>query len=325
MKRAGHLLLLLVVFVAIAAPWLAPNPPERRFPDLLYAPPTVVHLPGQGVPGLHVYPWTLESRLERRFAEDRSAPLTLRWFRDGRLISVDGSVEGGALLLLGADVYGRDIFSRVLYGARVLLLLAVVATFAAVLIGGLVGAAAGYAGGMLDEILSRLSDFVIVLPAIYVVLALRAVMPLVLPPVTVFLLLAAIFAVVGWPIVARGVRAIVSSEREREYVAGARALGASPWRVLVLHLLPAARGHLLTQATLLLPAFILAEATLSYVGLGFPNTVPTWGTMLQDASNGSLIAEAPWMLAPAAAIFIVVLAVNLSVQGTGRAPVQLER
>ena len=95
--------------------------------------------------------------------------------------------------------------------------------------------------------------------------------------------------------------------------------------MLVLHLLPAARGHLLTQATLLLPAFILAEATLSYVGLGFPNTVPTWGTMLQDASNGSLIAEAPWMLAPAAAIFIVVLAVNLSVQGTGRAPVQLER
>ena len=106
-------------------------------------------------------------------------------------------------------------------------------------------------------------------------------------------------------------------------VAG-QALGAGPWRLLSRHLLPAAWGYLAVQATLLLPAFILAEATLSYVGLGFPDTVPTWGTMLQDASNVALLAEAPWMLAPAAAIFVVVLAVNLAVQGTGHAPVQLE-
>jgi peptide/nickel transport system permease protein len=88
--------------------------------------------------------------------------------------------------------------------------------------------------------------------------------------------------------------------------------------------MPAARGYLLTQATLLLPAFILAEATLSYVGLGFPDSVPTWGTMLYNASNVALVGEAPWMLAPAAAIFLVVLAVNLVVQGSGRSPVQLE-
>jgi peptide/nickel transport system permease protein len=146
----------------------------------------------------------------------------------------------------------------------------------------------------------------------------------VLPARTVFVLLAGIFALVGWPVVARGVRGIIASEREREYVSAGRAAGASPMRLLAKHLMPAAHGYLATQGTLLLPAFILAEATLSYVGLGFPDTVPTWGTMLHDASNVAMLGEAPWMLAPAAAIFLVVLAVNLLVQGSGRSPVQLE-
>jgi peptide/nickel transport system permease protein len=170
---------------------------------------------------------------------------------------------------------------------------------------------------------SRFSDFILVLPAIYVALALRAVMPLVLPGRTVFLLLAGIFVLLGWPVVARGVRAIVVSERGRDYAQAGVALGAGPARMLFRHLMPATRGYLAVQATLLLPAFILAEATLSYVGLGFPDAVPTWGTMLQDAANVSLLADSPWTLAPAAAIFIVVLAVNLTVQGTGRAPVRL--
>ena len=196
----------------------------------------------------------------------------------------------------------------------------------ALLLGALVGGIAGYAGGIVDELLSRMTDFVLVLPAIYVALALRAVMPLILilPPATVFVLLGTIFALLGWPVVARGVRAIVASERQRDYAVAGLALGAGPWRLISRHLLPAAGSYLAVQATLLLPAFILAEATLSYVGLGFPGAVPTWGTMLQDASNVALLAEAPWMLAPAAAIFVVVLAVNLAVQGTGYAPIQLE-
>jgi peptide/nickel transport system permease protein len=315
MRTAGQFLLAFVVLVAVAAPWLAPNSPDQRFPDLLYAPPTAVHAGG----GLHIFPWRLVSRLERRFVEDREQAVPLRWFANGRLVSADAP-----LLLLGADAYGRDILARLLYAARVSLALALVSTLVAMLLGTLIGGVAGYAGGWLDDVLSRTSDFILVLPATYVVLALRAVMPLVLPPATIFALLAGIFALVGWPIVARGVRGIVAAEREREYVQAGRALGASSSRLVVRHLLPAARGHLLTQGTLLLPAFILAEATLSYVGFGFPDSIPTWGTMLQEATNGSLIAESPWMLAPAAAIFIVVLAVNLVVQGTGRAPVQLE-
>lgn len=321
MRRAGLTLVGCVALLAVAAPWLAPNPLDRRFADSLYAPPTVMHLFHARRP--FIYQQRLLSRLERRFEDDVSRPVPLRWLTGGRLVSVP-ETEGGPLLLLGADAFGRDIFSRLLYGARASLALALVATLAALLVGALVGGVAGYAGGVVDDLLSRFTEFVLVLPAMYVALALRAALPLVLPAGTVFVLLAAIFALLGWPIVARGVRAIVASEREREYVAAGHALGAGPWRMLVRHLLPSAAGYLAVQATLLLPAFILAEATLSYVGLGFPDSMPTWGTMLQDAANVSVVGQAPWMLAPAAAIFLVVLGVNLAVQGRGRAPVQLE-
>ena len=326
MRRAGLVLLALVALVAVAAPWLAPNPPDKAFSNLLYAPPTRVHVGvGPWALGLgpYIHPVRLVSRLERRFEEDVSRRAPFEVFSQGRLVTVD-EANGGPLLLLGADAFGRDIFSRLLYGARTSLALAVLATLGALALGALVGGIAGYAGGLVDELLSRFSDFVLVLPAIYVALALRAVMPLVLPAGTVFAVLTGIFALMGWPIVARGVRAIVASERERDYAMAGIALGAGPARLLLRHLLPAARGYLVVQATLLLPAFILAEATLSYVGLGFPETVPTWGTMLHDASNVALVGDALWTLAPAAAIFVLVLAVNLTIQGVGRAPVQLE-
>ncbi|HXH24904.1 MAG TPA: ABC transporter permease [Vicinamibacterales bacterium] len=324
MKPVGVILLLLVAAVAAAAPWIAPNPPTRRFPELLYAPPTPIHLFGPSGGAAYIHPWRLVNRLERRFEPDHRRVVPLRWFTSGALVTADP--DGGApLLLLGADGFGRDIFARLVHGARPTLLLAATATVAASLLGALAGAVAGYRRGWVDAVLSRCSEFVLVLPTIYVALALRAVVPLVLPPAAVFALLAAILTLLGWPIVARGVRAIVLVEREREYAVAARALGAGGARLLWRHLLPAARGYIGTQAALLLPAFILAEATLSYVGLGFPDSSPTWGTMLQEAANVALLGDAPWTLAPAAAIFVVVLAANLLVQGRGRAPVQYGR
>jgi peptide/nickel transport system permease protein len=215
------------------------------------------------------------------------------------------------VFLLGSDSFGRDVFSRLLYGARTSIGLALVATLGAVTIGALAGAWAGYRGGWIDESVMRVADFVLVLPVIYVVLVLRAVLPLVLPASTVFLLVSWIFVVVGWPFVAKGVRAIVSAERDREYVQAARSLGAGPGRILIHHLIPACAGYLVVQATLLLPAFILAEATLSYVGLGFPDPVASWGTMLAETANIGSVARFPWTLAPAAAIFLVVLGTNL--------------
>jgi peptide/nickel transport system permease protein len=321
-KTVGAGLLIVVATGALLAPWLAPNSPNQRFTDLLYAPPTPVFVFDEGLVAPFVHPWRLVSRLEREFVPDPRR-VTLRWLSGGRLVSADP--DGGApLLLLGADGYGRDVFSRVLYGARTTLALALVASCAATVLGLLVGGVAGFARGWVDLVLDRCTEFVLVLPSIYVALAIRAVMPLSLPPLTVFLMLTAIFAFLGWPIVARGVRAIILIEREQDYAIAARAAGASGLRLLVVHLLPAARGYASAQATLLFPAFIVAEATLSYVGLGFPPTTPTWGTMLQDAANISLLAEMPWTLAPAAAIFFAALGANLMVQGAGRAPVQLE-
>ena len=313
MKRAGAILLGVVIAAAIVAPWLAPNDPNRRFPDLIYAPPTRVHLFGDSA-ALYINTPRLVSRLERRFEEDRSRPVPIRLLAGRRLISTDAAT-GAPLLLLGGDGYGRDIFSRLLYGGRATLAVALIATFGAAWLGTLIGGVSGSASGWIDAALSRFSEFVLVLPTIYVALALRAVMPLVLSTTQVFVLLTGIFTLLGWPIVARGVRAIVLAERERDYVMAARAAGAGPGRLLMHHLLPAANGYVLTQASLLLPAFILAEATMSFIGLGFPQDVATWGTMLHDAADVAQLGDAPWTLAPAAAIFLVVLGVNIAVRG----------
>jgi peptide/nickel transport system permease protein len=240
--------------------------------------------------------------------------VAIEWFADGRLARSSDDARA-PLMLLGADSYGRDLFARVLYGARTSLALAIVAAIGATILGSLLGAAAGYAGGALDDALMRGSEFVLVLPTMYVALALRAVMPLVLPAGAVFALLAAIFTVVGAPFISRGVRGIVRSERRLDYAAAAAALGAGHVRIVALHLLPAAAGFIAAQLTMLVPGFIVAEATLSYVGLGFPPDVPSWGTMLQEASTIRVIGDFPWLLSPAVAIFIVVLALNVALLG----------
>ncbi len=279
----------------------------------MYAPPTRVHLFGENA-APYIYTPRLVSRLERRFEDDRSRPVPLRFLSDGRVITGDAGA-GAPLLLLGADGYGRDIFSRLLYGGRATLGVALIATLGAAWLGTLIGGISASGARWIDAVLSRFSEFVLVLPTIYVALTLRAMMPLILSAWQVFLLLVGIFTLLGWPVVARGVRAIVLAERERDYVVAARAAGARPARVLIHHLLPATNGYVLTQASLLLPAFILAEATMSFVGLGFPPSVATWGTMLKDAENVALIGDAPWTLAPALAIFLVVLGVNIVVPG----------
>jgi len=297
-RRAVVLLAALAAF-AMVAPVLAPYGAGDAFRDFLHAPPMRPHLDGLSP---RVHPLVLADRLEQRFEPDRSRSVKLPWVeRD----------EHAPVFLMGADDFGRDVLSRLLYGARTSIGLALVATLGAVLIGAFAGAFAGYRGGWIDDAIMRIADFVLVLPAIYVVLVLRAMLPLVLPPTTVFLFISWIFVLVGWPFVAKGVRGIVAAEAGREYVQAARSLGASPLRILTVHLIPACAGHLVVQATLLLPAFILAEATLSFIGLGFPDPVASWGTMLAGAGNYNAVSRFPWTLTPALAIFAVVLATNL--------------
>ena len=146
-------------------------------------------------------------------------------------------------------------------------------------------------------------------------------MPLVLPTAALFAAMVALLAVVGTPQVARSVRAVVLSERGRDYVEAARAAGGGGLRVLFRHIMPASRDVVIAQALLLLPAFIVAESTLSFIGLGFDPSTPSWGTMLQEAYNIRAIAEYPWVLAPAAAIAVTVFALNLVADGSDVSPV----
>jgi len=312
-RRAGVALGLALGTFAIAGPWLTSHRPAEQFPDSVYAPPMRPRVRDESgrfrMP--FVYALRLESRLEHRFVEDRGRIMPLRLFRNGAILSVDPT-DGSPWFPLGADALGRDQLARLAWGTRLSLGVALGAALGALVVGAIVGGLAGYAGGVIDEGLMRAADVVIALPAVYMVLALRAAMPLVLTTSEVFWTMVVVLAAVGWPFPARGVRAVVAAERVREYAEAARAIGASGTRILLGHLLPAARGFLVVQTTLLVPAFVLAEATLSFVGLGFAEPIPSWGSMLRDAGRGRTPVDAPWLLAPAAAIVLSALAVNLA-------------
>ena len=315
-RTAGVMILAALAAVGLGANVLSANPPDRQFTSHVYAPPMlprVIDATGS-LRAPFVYPLRLEDRLTRTFTVDRSKPMPLRFFTGGVLLGVDPA-HAEPWFPLGTDGLGRDVFSRLAAGARTSLGVAALAALGALLIGASIGAAAGSSGGSVDLVMMRIADFVLALPVLYVVMALRAAAPLVLEPMQIFWILVLVFALAAWPLPARGVRAIVAVESSREYAEAARSVGSSAARLLLRHLLPATRGFLATQAALLVPGFIVAEATLSFVGLGFSEPIASWGAMLQDAGRGRAVAEAPWLLSPALAIALVVLAINLVASG----------
>lgn len=308
MRRVAWVVLGMLACGALAAPWISPQGPHLQFADRSYAPPMRVHVRhGDTWHAPFVYRQVLVDRVSRQFAEDTTTRVPLRWWTDGRLVSVDQG--NGPLLWLGADGLGRDVWSRVWHGARLSLGVALAGALGALLIGTFLGALAGAMRGLTDMAITGVADFVVVLPAVYLVLVLRAAMPLVLDTPVVFLLMTILFSIAAWPHVARGVRAIVATERQRDYAEAARAAGAGHVRLLG-HLVPAAYGFLRTELVLLIPALLVAEATISFLGLGFPEPMPSWGLMLQDASSVSAMQLAPWMLSPALFLFVGVLALQ---------------
>jgi peptide/nickel transport system permease protein len=309
MRRVAAVILTAIGLAAVAAPVVAPHHPATRFPDHSHAPPTRVRVVHDGaVRAPFFYPQQLVDRLEERYVEDRTQPVAIAWFSNGRLAAEPPGAP--PLLLAGADGLGRDVFARVLYGARISMAIGLAAVAGAAVLGLLVGGLAAARGGWFESVVMRVADVAAVLPAIYVVIALRSALPLVLPARTTMIIMTAILAIVGAPWIARGVRAIVSAERNSAYAEAARAAGASFWRVLGIHLLPATRGYVLTQAVLLFPGVVLAEATLSFVGLGLPDTVPSWGTGLREAGNVAALAAFPWILLPAVMVFLVTWSIN---------------
>ena len=317
MKLAGQAIAALWLLAAIVAPWIAPYPATHQFRDATYAAPTRVQLSrgSYGVPVVSFHPVRLVDPLRRTYLEDPSRRVTVHWFARGHLFQPDA--DDVPLFVLGADGLGRDVFSRTVISARVSLGLGLIAVAGSLAIGTIVGLVSGYVGGRVDRVLMRATDLVTILPVLYVLLAVRAALPLVLPHMVTLGLIATLFTLVGWPFTARGVRAIVAAERGRAYVSAAEALGASPLRILRRHLLPATTRFIETQAALLLPMFVIAEATLSYAGLGLPDDLPGWGTLLQEAGNIGVLSTAPWLLAPAVALFSLVLGINLACERTG--------
>jgi peptide/nickel transport system permease protein len=293
------------------AGFIAPYGPTEQHRELAYAPPVRLHFVDQnGRPHLQpfVYGIKLSDADGFQYSEDRSRLFPVRLFArktNGlHLLAVDAPAE---IFLLGTDGYGRDIFSRILFGGRISLAAALLATLLSLLIGTALGAIAGYFGGITDAMVMRASELALALPWLYLLLAMRAILPLHIGATQAFVLISGVIGIIGWARPARLIRGAVLSARERSYVTAARGFGASEWYLLRRHALPQTAGIVITQAVVLVPQFITAEATLSFLGLGMAEPLPSWGNMLSAFQQFQVMSSYWWMAAPVAALVMVSL------------------
>lgn len=305
---------------AVAAGFLAPYDPVEQNRELPFAPPARLHLvDDSGRLHLRPFVYALVPRAGTFdvYDEDRSRPYPIRVFpkaapyRLAGLIPADrhlfGVDEPARLFLMGSDESGRDLFSRLIHGTQISPVAGFLAACLAVSVGLVLGGAAGFYGGLTDQVLMRCAELVMAVPWLYLLLAVRAALPLALEPMDAFLLVVIIIGVVGWARPARLVRGVVLSARTRDYVLAARSFGASDARVLRRHVLPEALGVTLTQLALLVPQCILAEVTLSFFGLGVGEPLPSWGNMLAGMQRFHVLASYWWMLLPGIALIPVFL------------------
>lgn len=312
--RWSWIALVAVHLLALVAGSLAPHAPQEQHRDHPDAPPTRLRLRDpEGTWHLRpfVHPWHPQDPTTSRYHEDRSVALPVRMFVDGppyRMLGrtwrthLVGLPDDGPLYLLGTDALGRDQFSRLMHGAALSLTSALVAVVLTLGIAMLIGAAAGYAGGIVDGGLMFVADVLATLPWVYLLLALRAALPLDVSPVATLGSTVLALALVGWVRPARLIRTVVARCREDLHVVAARGLGATPGHVVQWHVLPAVAGVVLTQAAILAPRFIVAEVTLAFLGLGPGEPTPSWGSMLGQAQQSANLAASWWLLTPAMAL-----------------------
>jgi len=324
-------LLFLIVLHAIVlcAGFFAPCDPLQQDRDRPYAPPMRVHFVDT-TGKFHFRPFVYLQRVKEgsfdQYEDDHATLAPVKFFVQGapyRLLGViPGSlhlfgVENASINLLGTDGYGRDVFSRVLYGGQISLFAGLLAAFISLLIGSLLGGVSGYFGGWTDAILMRFAELCLALPWLYLLFGVRAFLPLLVNPLHAFLTIVIAIGALGWARPARLVRGMALSAKERDFVRAAKGFGASHFYILRRHILPQTRSVILTQAAILIPQYILAEVTLSFLGLGIPEPAPSWGNLLSSVQQYSVLSSYWWMYLPALAMvpfFIGYLALSSSLQ-----------
>jgi len=309
--RLSALCLTLFYLFALASPFFAPYDPtlqNRSMPD---CPPMRPHLasPSEWSQGLlYAHPMAMVDRVERRYASDPSRRLYVHVFHGGRLFTTDSLKE--PFYLMGSDGLGRDLFSRIVYGARVSMFVGLIGVVISFSLGISIGALSGYVGGVTDNLIMRWSEIEMSLPSFYFLLALAAIIPTGLSTIEVFFLIVAIMSFISWAGFARIIRGMAASVRGLPYVEAARALGGSRWRIIRRHVIPSVLGYAIVAATLSIPGFILGESALSLLGLGIQEPASSWGNLLAAAEDVQNLRHFPWILIPGIFIFLAVMSFN---------------
>ncbi len=320
--------LLLFYFAAAFCEFVAPYDPEAFFTQYTFASPTRVHLiDSTGTfrgPFIYGYTRTRDPETLRAiFVEDKSTIYPIGWFIRGSPYKLWGvfdsdihlfgiSAERGkqGIFLLGADRLGRDLFSRVVYGARISLSIGLVGVFLSLILGIILGGISGYYGGVADNLIQRMIEFIRSIPSIPLWMGLSAALPANWPVIRLYFGITVILSLIGWTGMARVVRGRFLSLREEDFVLAARLVGSSEMRVILRHMVPSFLSYIIASLTLSIPGMILAETGLSFLGLGLRAPAISWGVLLQEAQNLRSVALAPWVMLPGVAVVISILAFN---------------
>jgi peptide/nickel transport system permease protein len=318
------IVLLFMYGTILISEFVAPYNLHTMNTESLFAPPQGIHLFHEGrFVGPFVYPFKRERNmklLKWEFTPDTTAPMPLRFFCLGDSYRFWGRFEGrfhfvcppegGTFFLLGTDRLGRDMLSRIIYGARISLTIGLIGITISFALGLLIGGLAGYYGGWVDNISQRLIEVIRSFPALPLWMALSAILPVTWSPILVFFGITIILGLIDWTGLARSVRSKLLALREEDFCTAAQLMGAKPGRIIGRHLLPSFMSHLIASATLSIPAMILGETALSFLGLGVRPPITSWGVLLNEAQNINVIAVHPWLMLPVVPVIVVVLAFN---------------